>query len=109
MSVDLYRRYLNITRQIAGIHGREDSERVAQLLAEREDLQEKIGRSVESPRGHLVEIGEILAEVARLDAGITEAMRVRRGGLRDQLQKTAGTSPVPPHRARLAVALDRRA
>ncbi len=109
MLIDLYRRYLNITRQMAGTHCREDSQRVAQLLAERKDLQEKIGRSVESPKGHLVEIGEILAEVARLDAGIMEAMRVRRGGLRDQLQKTAGSSPVPPRRARLAVALDRRA
>ncbi len=109
MSIDLYRRYLNITRRMAEIHRREDGERVAQLLAERGDLQEEIGSSLVSPRGHLVEIGEILAEVARLDAGITERMQANRDVLRRELQRTPGASPVSPHSSRLAMALDRRA
>ncbi len=109
MSVDLYRRYLSISQGIAEAHGGGDWDRMAELLAERGDLQDEISARTEPLRGDLLEIGEILAETARLEAGILEAMQLRRDTLSRRMQKMAATCSPSEYRAESPVALDRRA
>ncbi|MFO8060592.1 MAG: flagellar protein FliT [Bacillota bacterium] len=107
--VDLYRRYLQLSEQLADAGRSGDCDRVTQLLVARAELQNEISGCPDPGLGDVREIRQILAEVTRLDAGITEEMKQRRDALSREMQRAAGSAPVSLYRARSPVALDRRA